>query len=99
MCRNFTEDAKDLIRKLLTMDRTKRLGCLRAGPADIKDHPWFKTLNWDAVYRCELSPPFVPRVRDANDTSNFDDYPDSDGDTAGKLAPKDAELFADMDNF
>ena len=33
---------QDLIKKLLTADRTKRFGCLKAGAADIKSHKWFK---------------------------------------------------------
>lgn len=98
-CRSFSENAKDLIRKLLTADRTKRLGCLRNGAADVKEHPWFAKLNWDTVYACGLVPPHVPRVRDASDTSNFDDYPDSAGDTAGRLTPQEAAQFADLDSF
>ena len=34
--------AKDLIRKLLVIDRTKRIGNLKNGPDDIKNHKWFK---------------------------------------------------------
>jgi serine/threonine protein kinase len=33
--------AKDLIKKLLTADRTKRIGCLQQGAEDIKQHKWF----------------------------------------------------------
>ncbi len=65
----------------------------------MKEHPWFAGVRWDDVFNCRLTAPLVPKVRDANDTSNFDDYPDSDGDTAAKLGPKDAELFAELDKF
>ena len=34
--------AKDLIRKLLVIDRTKRIGNLKNGAEDIKNHKWFK---------------------------------------------------------
>lgn len=89
-----------MVKKLLTADRTKRLGCnLRSGARDIKEHPWFSRLNWDTVYACGLPPPYVPKVRAADDTSNFDDYPDSDGDTAGRLSSNDAAQFAELDNF
>jgi protein kinase X len=47
--KHFSVEAKDLIRKLLTADRTKRLGCLRGGAADIREHPWFGRLHWDHV--------------------------------------------------
>lgn len=35
-------------------DRTRRLGCLRGGAADIKEHPWFARLSWDAVFACAI---------------------------------------------
>ena len=42
--------AKDLIRKLLVIDRTKRIGNLKNGADDIKNHKWFKgeekMINW-----------------------------------------------------
>ena len=32
--------AKDLIEKLLVQDRTKRLGSMREGAEDVKNHKW-----------------------------------------------------------
>jgi serine/threonine protein kinase len=32
---------RDLVKKLLTADRTKRYGCLKNGASDIKKHKWF----------------------------------------------------------
>ncbi len=99
VCRNFTNEAKDLIKRLLVADRTKRLGCLRGGATDIKEHPWFARMNWDALYNCQVTAPFVPKVKEANDTSNFDDYPDSDEDTAARLSATDAANFTEIDTF
>lgn len=42
-------EAKDLIRKLLCKDPTKRLGF--SGAHEIKAHPWFKGINWSDVLR------------------------------------------------
>lgn len=98
-CRHFSPEACDLIKKLLISDRTRRLGCLRAGAADIKDHPWFARMNWDALYACTVAPPFVPKVKEPNDTSNFDDYPDSDEDTAARVSAADAAMFTEIDSF
>ena len=39
--------AKDLIRKLLVIDRTKRIGNLKNGADDIKNHKWFKGRKFD----------------------------------------------------
>ena len=39
-------DAKSLVKHLLVADVTKRYGCLRNGANDIKNHRWFKNLDW-----------------------------------------------------
>jgi len=96
--KTFGKDARDLVSRLLTADRTKRLGCTRGGAAEVKDHPWFARLNWDVCFAGGLAPPLTPKVREANDTSNFDAYPDSDGETQ-RVDGKDADLFASMDSF
>lgn len=95
--RHFDVNAKDLIKKLLTADRTKRFGCLKNGPEDIKRHKWFKGIDWDKVYQRKLKPPYVPAFKSPDDTSNFDKYPDSDEDGMGAvLMGKDKELFRDF---
>lgn len=43
--RYFDRQAKDLIRKLLSPDITKRLGNLKNGVEDIKRHKWFEVLG------------------------------------------------------
>ena len=48
--RHFETHARDLIRKLLTADRTKRIGNLKNGAEDIKKHKWYRGLNWAALY-------------------------------------------------
>jgi serine/threonine protein kinase len=95
----FDVKAKDLIRRLLTADRTKRLGCLRNGAEDVKAHKWFARVDWDAVYGCSIRPPFAPRVKGESDTSNFDDYPDSDEDSARPLNSRERALFAEFDSM
>jgi protein kinase A len=75
--RHFDRNAKSLIKKLLVADLTKRYGCLKAGPLDIKKHKWFQGFDWDAVLAKQLAAPIVPVVTTEGDTSNFDPYPDS----------------------
>ena len=94
--RHFDINAKDLIKKLLTADRTKRFGCLKSGADDIKKHKWFKGVDWGKVFSRKVKPPYVPVVRAANDTSNFDKYPDSVEDVSAPLSSKDKEAFADF---
>lgn len=47
--KDFNPLAKDLIRKLLCVDRTKRFGNMKNGANDIKNHEWFKKVNWTYV--------------------------------------------------
>jgi len=74
----FDKNAKGLVKKLLTADLGKRYGNLKNGVEDIKTHKWFKDLDWDDLQKKKIAPPFKPTVKDPSDTSNFDDYPDSD---------------------
>ncbi|ORY28135.1 kinase-like domain-containing protein [Naematelia encephala] len=67
--------AKDLIRGLLTADRTKRLGNLRGGAKDVMSHPWFAGVDWGSLERKEISAPIVPRVANMGDSQNFQRYP------------------------
>lgn len=73
----FDPAAKDLVKKLLAPDITKRLGCLKNGIKDIKKHKFFKTIDWDIAANRKLKPPMVPVFKSALDTSNFDEYPES----------------------
>lgn len=63
-----SNNAKNLIRKLLHKDERKRMGS-KAGASDVKQHPFFRGINW-ALLRHQR-PPIIPRVRDPLDTSNF----------------------------
>ncbi|CAM6004070.1 unnamed protein product, partial [Sphagnum balticum] len=47
----------DLIDKLLVVDESKRLGCGSQGVDEIKDHPWFNGVDWDALLDCRVEPP------------------------------------------
>lgn len=79
---HFDSAAKDLIRKLLTADRTRRLGNLKNGVEDIKRHKWFKGVNWENLTDRSQMAPIVPEVRHEGDTQNFEVYPepiDEDG--------------------
>jgi serine/threonine protein kinase len=49
----LSNDAKDLIGKLLEKDINKRL----TEPFDIMNHSFFKDVNWDDVYNKRITPP------------------------------------------
>ncbi|CAL4069461.1 unnamed protein product [Meganyctiphanes norvegica] len=71
---HFSSDLKDLLRNLLQVDLTKRYGNLKNAVNDIKNHKWFATTDWIAVYQKKVEAPFIPKCKGPGDTSNFDDY-------------------------
>ena len=52
---HFSSDLKDLLRNLLQVDLTKRFGNLKNGVQDIKNHKWFATTDWIAIYQKKVS--------------------------------------------
>ncbi|XP_015042850.2 protein kinase DC2 isoform X1 [Drosophila persimilis] len=94
--RHMDPIAKDLIKKLLVNDRTKRLGNMKNGADDVKRHRWFKHLNWNDVYNKKLKPPILPDVHHDGDTKNFDDYPEQDWKPAKAVDQRDLQYFNDF---
>nr|XP_005335605.2 cAMP-dependent protein kinase catalytic subunit PRKX [Ictidomys tridecemlineatus] len=84
---------KDLIKKLLVVDRTKRLGNMKNGANDVKQHRWFRAVDWDAVPQRKLKPPIVPKLGSDGDTSNFETYSENDCETTSPVSEKDLEIF------
>ena len=48
---HFSSELKELLRNLLQVDLTKRYGNLKNGVNDIKNHRWFSSTDWIAVYQ------------------------------------------------
>ncbi|KAI8639824.1 camp-dependent protein kinase 10 [Parasitella parasitica] len=91
----FENSARDLLKKLLVIDRTKRLGNLKGGADDIKKHKWFRTTDWHGLLTKTVRAPLIPAHSNDYDTSNFDKYPDE----ISREQPKDdpfRELFSDF---
>jgi len=67
-------EARQLIRQLLTHNQLHRLGCRVGAATDIKRHDWFSEYGFDELVAKQVTPPYVPPVKDGFDVSNFDDY-------------------------
>ena len=70
--------AVDLVTKLLAANPAYRLGNLQNGTDDIMAHSWFKKskFSWSNLESKALKAPYVPKIKDPLDTSNFDPYPE-----------------------
>ena len=65
---------KDLVRRLLHVNQTRRLGCLRDGAADVVKHQWFERVDWTAVAERRAQAPWKPPVKAEDDAGCFDSY-------------------------
>jgi protein kinase A len=94
----FDPLSKDLLQKLLTSDLSKRYGNLKAGSADIFNHPWFSEVNWERLERREIDAPYIPPIRPGGgDASQFERY-DEEAEEYGDFSSKDVygHLFLDF---
>ena len=73
---HFDPLAKDLVKRLLSPDLSKRFGNLKDGVNDIKKHKWFSGVDWEKIEKVEIPAPYVPKLAHEGDTSNFDAYPE-----------------------
>ena len=70
--KSLTNEAIDLIQKLLVVDPQKRLGQGPNGSDEIKKHPFFKGVNWDDAWKKKIKPPFIPKLKNDTDLRYFD---------------------------
>ncbi|XP_055541340.1 protein kinase C isoform X2 [Wyeomyia smithii] len=67
----LSREAVSILKGFMTKNAAKRLGCTD-GENQIRTHPFFKDMDWDALEQRKVRPPFRPRVRSARDALNFD---------------------------
>lgn len=73
---SISSDAKNLIRLFLT-DQSERLG--KNGVDEIKAHPFFASENWSFENIHQSVPPVIPDLKSDDDTSNFEDANQNEG--------------------
>ncbi|EMR69247.1 putative calcium-independent protein kinase c protein [Eutypa lata UCREL1] len=69
---HMPRDSVSILQKLLTREPDQRLG---SGPTDaqeVMNQPFFRNTVWDDIYHKRVAPPFMPTIKNATDTSNFD---------------------------
>ncbi|CAA9999249.1 unnamed protein product [Nesidiocoris tenuis] len=70
--RTISSEARDLLSGLLVKDPNRRLGGGPDDAKDIKNHPFFSSINWTDLYHKRIPPPFKPQVTSDTDTRYFD---------------------------
>jgi len=92
------EDARDVIKKLLTRRQASRFGNLSRGHLDIKDHAWFASLDFERLKARKLKAPWKPKVTNPLDSRNFDDFSKVEREKfRGKaLSADEQKLFSDF---
>uniref|UniRef100_A0A8C9H7A3 Non-specific serine/threonine protein kinase n=1 Tax=Piliocolobus tephrosceles TaxID=591936 RepID=A0A8C9H7A3_9PRIM len=69
---SFSAAVVDLLKKLFEKNPKKRLGYGIKDAEDIKNHIFFKNVNWDDVLNKKINPPFKPNLFSKTDLQNFD---------------------------
>lgn len=79
---DMDKNAKDAIARFLNPDPNRRLGNLEAPGVKLRDHAFFKELNFDDLEAGKIPPPWRPGDGEEksmeNDLSRFGEYDESD---------------------
>jgi len=67
----LSPEAQALLRALFKRNPANRLGSGANGLEDVKNHPFFASIDWDLLLKKKLTPPFQPTVV-ADDAFHFD---------------------------
>ena len=68
----LSDEAKDVITKLLDKNPKKRLGS-QSGIKEIKEHPFFASLDFNLIEQKKLPAPFIPDLANDTDVQYFDE--------------------------
>ena len=70
--RSLSKEAISIIKGFLTKNPNRRLGSGETGEQDIRDHVFFKYIDWIKLFKLEIQPPFKPKVKSKRSHENFD---------------------------
>ncbi|TPX64063.1 hypothetical protein SpCBS45565_g06148 [Spizellomyces sp. 'palustris'] len=69
---NIPRDTLSLLQGLMNKNPARRLGGGRLDAEEVKRHPYFAGVDWQAFMERRVTPPWIPTIRHATDVSNFD---------------------------
>ncbi|KAJ1345644.1 protein kinase C [Parelaphostrongylus tenuis] len=73
--RSLSKEAVSVCKAFLNKNPSKRLGCSTKNSVDemdVKEHPFFRRIDWCKIEKRQVQPPFKPKLRNATSTENFD---------------------------
>ncbi|KAJ5494974.1 cAMP-dependent protein kinase catalytic subunit 3 [Penicillium diatomitis] len=76
--KDMSPAAQNIISCLCKTNPSERLGHISGGSTRVKSHPFFEGVAWDDLFYRRVKGPIIPRLSHPADTSNFEEYPDSD---------------------
>lgn len=74
----FSRGIGELIKKLLKISQSKRLGRTQGGASSVMKQKWFSGFDWHSLLARELAVQFKPDLKDMEDLRNFDRYPEEE---------------------
>ncbi|KAM8826424.1 protein kinase C gamma type isoform 2-T3 [Synchiropus picturatus] len=88
--KSLSREAVAICKGLLTKHPAKRLGGGEDAEREIREHPFFRWIDWDRLERLELPPPFQPRTG-GRKGENFDQFFTA---APSALTPSDPDVLA-----
>lgn len=70
--KHMSKEATTICKSLLIKSPQKRLGTGDEGEKNLRDHIFFRRIDWNRIESREVQPPYKPKIIDSRDTSNFD---------------------------
>ncbi|XP_075679736.1 calcium-dependent protein kinase C-like [Dermatophagoides pteronyssinus] len=70
--KSISKEAKDLCKAFLVKDSQQRLGSGINDELKIKNHPFFRRIDWIKILNKEIQPPYKPQITDDRLVENFD---------------------------
>ncbi|XP_076044178.1 protein kinase C isoform X2 [Oratosquilla oratoria] len=70
----LTKEAVSILKGFMMKNSAKRLGCVpeNGGEQAIRNHKFFKDMDWEALEQRRVKPPFTPKIKGRKDALNFD---------------------------